>query len=101
MKTKFLAAMMLTALFATVGATAQEIEQPQKKEKGGMLKKFDTDADGRISKEEAEKGPKGKLKDNFTAIDTNKDAYLDKAELKAFFEVKSENKKVRVLKKQQ
>jgi Ca2+-binding EF-hand superfamily protein len=43
-----------------------------------MLERFDTDKDGRISKDEA----KGRLAENFERIDTNKDGYLDKDELR-------------------
>jgi Ca2+-binding EF-hand superfamily protein len=44
-----------------------------------MLKQFDTDMDGKISKKEAT----GKLADNFDKFDLNKDGYLDRTELRA------------------
>jgi len=89
MKMKFLGMMMLTALFTTAGAVAQEQEKVrERKGNGEMFAKLDTDGDGKISLAEAEKAPKGKLKENFAAIDTNKDSYLDKDELKAYREQK-------------
>ncbi|MGQ2983673.1 EF-hand domain-containing protein [Flavobacterium sp.] len=89
MKMKFLGLMMLAALFTTAGAVAQEKEKVREgKGNGEMFAKLDTDNDGKISLAEADKAPKGKLKENFAAIDTNKDSYLDKDELKAYREQK-------------
>jgi Ca2+-binding EF-hand superfamily protein len=45
-----------------------------------ILKRFDTNHDGKISREEA----KGPLAKNFDKIDTNHDGYLDRKELQAF-----------------
>lgn len=93
MKMKFLGMMMLIAAFTT-GAMAQEKEKKHDgKGRGEMFAKLDTDGDGKLSLAEAEKAPKGKLKENFTAIDTNKDSYLDKNELKAYREQKRKEKK--------
>ncbi len=93
MKMKFLGMMMLTALFTTAGATAQEKgKKHDGKGKGEMFAKLDTDSDGKISMAEAEKAPKGKLAENFTAIDTNKDSFLDKEELKAYREQKKKDR---------
>lgn len=93
MKMKFLGMMMLAALFTAAGATAQEKEKVRDgKGKGEMFAKLDTDGDGKISVAEAEKAPKGKLKENFAAIDTNKDSFLDKEELKAYREQKRKEK---------
>jgi Ca2+-binding EF-hand superfamily protein len=44
-----------------------------------LLKQFDTDMDGMISKKEAT----GKLAENFDKFDLNKDGYLDRTELRA------------------
>jgi Ca2+-binding EF-hand superfamily protein len=43
-----------------------------------LLKKFDTDMDGKISKKEA----KGQLLQDFDRIDANKDGFLDRGELR-------------------
>jgi Ca2+-binding EF-hand superfamily protein len=45
-----------------------------------ILKRFDMNHDGKISREEA----KGPLAKNFDRIDTNKDGYLDRKELQKF-----------------
>ena len=45
------------------------------------LKKLDKDGDLRISREESRAAPR--LDKSFDAIDTNKDGFLDKEELKA------------------
>src|SRR5262245_19744863 len=44
-----------------------------------ILARMDTNKDGKISKDEA----KDRIAENFAAIDTNKDVYLDRAELLA------------------
>jgi Ca2+-binding EF-hand superfamily protein len=43
-----------------------------------LLARFDTNKDGKISKDEA----KGKLAENFDRFDANKDGFLDKEELR-------------------
>ncbi len=83
MKTRLL----FTALFVVaLGASAQEQPERTKPNPQEMFKKMDTDADGRISKAEAQKFKDGKTKmnENFAKIDKNKDSYLDKEELKEF-----------------
>jgi Ca2+-binding EF-hand superfamily protein len=48
---------------------------------GGLLKKLDTDGDGRISRAEAQAAPR--LAAHFDEIDTNKDGFLTPDALKA------------------
>lgn len=96
MKMKFLGVMMLAALFTTAAATAQEKEKKHDgKGKGEMFAKLDTDNDGKISKAEADKGDKVKLKENFATIDTNKDSFIDKDEMKAYRQEKRKNKEMK------
>ncbi len=54
------------------------------------FKRLDKDGDQRISREEAHAAPR--LEKNFDAIDTNKDGFLDKQELKAAHEHHKANK---------
>lgn len=76
----------LGAILTTTGAFAQD--QPQQKNaRGGaqeMFNKLDADKDGKLSLAEVENAKRGKLKENFTVIDTNKDNFLDKEELLAY-----------------
>jgi Ca2+-binding EF-hand superfamily protein len=58
-----------------------------------MFASIDTDADGKISKDEAAKAERPMLSKRFDEIDTNKDTYLDKDELKAFREKQRANRK--------
>ncbi|QWP76174.1 hypothetical protein J5226_21710 [Lysobacter sp. K5869] len=50
----------------------------------GGAAKLDTDGDGRISSAEAAKSPR--LAQNFAQIDANKDGYLVRGELRAYFQ---------------
>jgi Ca2+-binding EF-hand superfamily protein len=55
----------------------------------GPLRRFDTNGDGKVSRDEAQ----GRLRRNFDQVDTNSDGYLDRDELrKALRELKPENK---------
>lgn len=54
-----------------------------------LLRQFDKDNDGKISKAEA----KGKLLDAFAVYDKNKDGYLDRQELRALAAVLQKTKK--------
>ena len=92
MKSKVVMLLMAVGLFTT-GAMAQE--KPKKGDKAGMLEKLDTDKDGKLSKAEVDASDKGSLKEKFAVIDTNKDLYLDKEELKAYRKEKKAEKAVK------
>ena len=90
----FFVAGMLMATMVTVKTYAQEApqqapQQQQQKDREGFFKKIDKDGDSKLSKAEVEAAAKEnkrmtKLNENFAAIDTNKDGFLDKDELKAY-----------------
>jgi Ca2+-binding EF-hand superfamily protein len=77
--------LILAIAFATA-AWAADKENPKKpaenpeveKIVADLLQRFDTNKDGKISKDEA----KGRLADAFGRFDTNKDGFLDKDELR-------------------
>ena len=48
---------------------------------GEMIKRLDTDKDGKVSKKEAEATPR--LSENFAKFDANTDGFIDEAEFKA------------------
>jgi len=96
MNKKWLMVFMLGGLFTT-GAFAQEkvvsgnkvvsnktLTTEKKPSEEKLTTKLDADNDGKISREEADKSPRSKIKANFATIDTNKDTYIDKEELKAY-----------------
>ncbi|HEY9260874.1 hypothetical protein [Chitinophaga sp.] len=82
--------LMATLVSAKTYAQAPQDQQPQQKhDREGFFKKIDTNGDGKLSKAEVDAAAKDdkrvtKLKDNFDAIDANKDAFLDKEELQAY-----------------
>jgi len=91
----FLVAGLLMTTLVSVKTYAQ---QPQQHDREGFFKKIDTDGDGKLSKAEVDAAAKdnkrlSKLSENFTAIDTNKDTYLDKDELKAYRKSQGPRKK--------
>lgn len=94
----FLVASLLVAA-VSVKTYAQQPQQPQQQhDREGFFKKIDTDGDGKLSKAEVDAAAKDdkrvtKLKENFDAIDTNKDAFLDKDELKAYRQKNGPRKK--------
>jgi Ca2+-binding EF-hand superfamily protein len=88
---KLFKVMVLGAILTTTGAFAQEEpQQVQQRPNGGQrdpqeaFDKLDADKDGKLSLAEVEKAQRGKLKENFSIIDANKDNFLDKEELIAY-----------------
>ena len=75
---------MLVTCFAAVSSYAQEKKDPPKRDPEELFKKLDTDGDGKISKDEADKSEHKMIKDHFSEIDTNSDGYISKEEFKAF-----------------
>ena len=94
MKNKFLMVAMLVGMFTTVQSFAQEVKEAkgEKPKRENMFTKLDTDADGKLSQAEIEKSDKKFLKENFAVIDTNKDNFIDKDELKAYRETRKAEK---------
>jgi Ca2+-binding EF-hand superfamily protein len=88
MNKKGLLVIMLISMFTTAQSFAQEQQDGNKPKRENIFAKLDTDADGKLSKAEADKAEKGKLTENFTAIDANKDGFIDKPELKAYRDAK-------------
>ena len=87
MKTKhlFLTSFGATALLGLSTLSAQEGGPPRD---GGnrlaeMIKRADTNADGKISKEEFVSARKAELEEQFSKLDTNADGQADEAEMKA------------------
>lgn len=93
LKRSLLAGMLMVAM-ATVSANAQDGAPKPKKNPQEMFKKLDANADGKLSKQEVEsvKDGKSKLAQNFAVIDTNKDGFLEPAELKEFRKKNKPNK---------
>ncbi len=94
----FLVAGLLMTTLVSVKSYAQQPQQPQQHDREGFFKKIDTDGDGKLSKAEVDAAAKdnkrlSKLSENFTAIDTNKDSFLDKDELKAYRKSQGPRKK--------
>lgn len=54
----------------------------------GMMSRYDTDNDGRISLLEAQNG-RGNLKDSFTQYDLNRDGFVDSSEYAVYFKARS------------
>jgi len=82
MKKTILGLSLLFALIASTAIQAQDQQSNRKERKGPptaskLLKKMDTNEDGKLSKTEV----KGSLKKDFAAIDTDKDGFLSEAEL--------------------
>lgn len=82
-KRSIMICMLVTGL-ATVSSYAQEKKDHPRRDPEELFKKLDTDSDGKISKDEADKAEHKMLKEHFSDIDTNADGYITKEELKAF-----------------
>jgi len=95
MNKKWLMVIMLVSMFTTVQSFAQEVKEPKgdKPKREDMFTKLDSDADGKLSKVEIEKSDKKFLKVNFAEIDTNKDSFVNRDELKAYREKRKAEKK--------
>ncbi len=84
MMNRLFAVILASTLTATAWAADKDppkkpAENPEvERMVANLLERFDTNKDGKISKDEA----KGKLAENFDRFDTNKDGYLDKDELR-------------------
>lgn len=74
------------SLVATFFATANEMpsEMDSKKDLSHLVNQFDTDKNGKLSKDEVTASKNSILIVNFSKIDANKDSSLSKEELKSF-----------------
>lgn len=93
MNKKWLMVVMVAGLFTTAGFSQETKQERPKQDPEKMFKTLDTDADGKLSEAEVEKAQRGRLKENFAEIDTNKDKFIDKEELKAFREKRRSERK--------
>lgn len=83
---KYILALTVLGIFAVAGANAQTTAptaQKPKKDKDNF-KEMDKDNDGKLSKAEVDAGDRKHLQKNFTTIDTNKDMFITKDEIKAY-----------------
>lgn len=76
------ACVALSVLLLANDSFAQEggKRKPPKPEE--IVKRLDKDNDGKISKEEADGAPRGRMKEHFDDIDANKDGFIEAQELK-------------------
>ncbi len=93
MKTKTLLLTVATAILGSLSINAQDAPKPPGENSprgpGGdpqarmdeMLKKLDTNGDGKVSKEEWLEFSRKEADDRYSKMDTNKDGSLDKAEM--------------------
>ena len=92
-----LASVLLIAGFGTSAAFAQTPPEPPKEHRGdhaakklARFKAADKDGDGKISRAESAALPA--IAKHFDEIDTNKDGYLTKEEMKAFHDKRAANR---------
>jgi hypothetical protein len=93
-KMKALKTTSLLALALAAAANSQALAQEGSPRRDGdgaarlgeMIKRMDTNADGKISKDEVLEGAKKEAEDRFSKMDTNADGQADEAELRAISE---------------
>ncbi|RFM34767.1 EF-hand domain-containing protein [Chitinophaga silvisoli] len=86
--------LLVACAFVSVSVNAQD-HKDHKKDPEKYIKKLDANNDGKISKDEADKAEKGKLKDHFAKVDVNKDGFIDKAELETYWKNKQAAKEAK------
>lgn len=77
---------MLTVVFlliATIGSAQAEKEGQKKPDAAKIIKKLDTNKDGKLDLAEVKASEKTNLIKNFSKIDTDKDGFVDLTEFKA------------------
>lgn len=79
--------LLLACAFVSVNVNAQD-HKDHKKDPEKVIKRLDTNNDGKISKAEADKAEEGKLKDHFAKVDANGDGFVDKTELETYWKNK-------------
>lgn len=89
-----LASVLLIAALGASAAIAQTPPEPPKGDRAAKMqeriKAADKDGDGRISRAEAVALPR--IAKHFDEIDTNKDGFITKEEMKAFHDKRAANK---------
>ena len=58
-----------------------------------VIERLDTDKDGKISKAEADKAERGRMKEHFDKIDSNGDGFIEAKELGDFHKKMRENRR--------
>lgn len=81
---KTIVASALTLMLGISVSYAQQADGKQNPEHKSIFERLDANADGKISKAEADKVGKGRLKENFGKIDANSDGFVTKEEMKIF-----------------
>lgn len=89
-----LASVLLSAAFGASAAFAQTPPEPPRGDRAAKmqerLKAADKDGDGKISRAEAAALPR--IAKHFDEIDTNKDGFITREEMKAFHDKRAANK---------
>ena len=82
----------LTALLAIISLSYADEPKPGKADPEAVFKKLDTNADGKLSKEEFLKGKKdaAKAEERFKKLDKDGDGFLTLEEFKAAFHKKGQ-----------
>jgi Ca2+-binding EF-hand superfamily protein len=83
----------LAFVIISVNSYAQRPNNGQKQSPEQIFKMLDKNNDKKISKEEASKAQRGKLAENFSLFDTNKDGFINKKELTNAFNRRKKNEK--------